>query len=187
MSSLSRLAFLPAIALTAFGFAAGAPRPKLQFFNGSAQTVDIFWLQSTTERVPNGSVAPGGNTVITTTLGHRFAAVGRDDRVERVVTSEVPVQAMRFDPGAGAGFRGLERAQARQCRGEEPAAVSVVRSRVRPGREGEPGGAPGRCPALGAVDAHRAGARTQHGWPAAANHSETPWPQKSWTAEFGEY
>ena len=78
--------------------AAEAPRPKLQFINGSAQTADIFWLKSGTERVPNGSLAPGENTVITTTLGHRFAVVGRDDMAERVVTSEVPVQAMRFGP-----------------------------------------------------------------------------------------
>ena len=48
-------------------------RPRLQIINGSAQPVDIFWLKSETERVPNGSVAPGANTVITTTLGHRFA------------------------------------------------------------------------------------------------------------------
>jgi hypothetical protein len=78
--------------------ARAAERPKLQFINGSAQTVDIFWLKSDTERVPNGSVAPGENTIITTTFGHRFAVVGREDKAERIVTSEVPVQAMRFDP-----------------------------------------------------------------------------------------
>ena len=75
-----------------------AARPRLQIINGSAQAVDIFWLKSETERVPNGSVAPGANTVITTTLGHRFAVVGRDDRTERIVTSRVPVQGFRFDP-----------------------------------------------------------------------------------------
>ena len=75
-----------------------APRPKLQFINGSTQAMDIFWLKSPTERVPNGSVAPGDNTIITTTLGHRFAVVGRDGKGERIITSEVPVQAMRFDP-----------------------------------------------------------------------------------------
>jgi len=78
--------------------ARAAERPKLQFINGSAQTMDVFWLKSDTERVSNGSVAPGENTVITTTFGHRFAVVGRDHKAERVVTSEVPVQAMRFDP-----------------------------------------------------------------------------------------
>jgi dipeptidyl-peptidase-4 len=78
--------------------AAEPPRPKIQIINGSTQAVDVFWLKSDTERVPNGSVAPGENTVITTTLGHRFAVVGRGDKTERFVTSEVPVQAMRFDP-----------------------------------------------------------------------------------------
>eukprot|EP01041_Mallomonas_annulata_P015800 gene15800-33333_t len=33
-------------------------RPRLQIINGSAQSADIFWLKSDTERVPNGSVAP---------------------------------------------------------------------------------------------------------------------------------
>ncbi|MCX5656458.1 MAG: hypothetical protein NTY65_17620, partial [Planctomycetota bacterium] len=74
------------------------PRPKLQIINGSSHTVDIFWLKSDTERVPNGSVAPGKNTVITTTLGHRFEVVGRDDKTTATVTSEVPVQGFRFDP-----------------------------------------------------------------------------------------
>ena len=72
-----------------------APRPKLQFINGSTQAMDIFWLKSATERVPNGSVAPGDNTIITTTLGHRFVIVDREDRSESTVTSEVPVQAFR--------------------------------------------------------------------------------------------
>lgn len=78
--------------------AAEAPRPQLQFINGSTQAADIYWLKSDTERVPNGSIAPGENTVITTTLGHRFAVVGREDKTERIATNEVPVQALRFDP-----------------------------------------------------------------------------------------
>jgi len=75
-----------------------APRPQLQILNGSSQPVDILWLKSATERVPSGSVAPGQHAVLGTTLGHRFAVVGRDDKSERLVTSEVAVQAMRFDP-----------------------------------------------------------------------------------------
>ena len=85
-------------ALVGHVLAAETPRPRLQIINGSAQTVDIFWLKSATERVPNGTVAPGANTDITTTTGHRFAVVGRDNRAERIITSEVLVQAMRFDP-----------------------------------------------------------------------------------------
>ena len=74
------------------------PRPKLQIINGSSQVIDVFWLKPDAERVPNGSVAPGKDTVITTTLGHRFEVVGRDDKTAATVTSEVPVQGFRFDP-----------------------------------------------------------------------------------------
>ncbi|MGA2497810.1 MAG: hypothetical protein ABSH20_08720 [Tepidisphaeraceae bacterium] len=80
------------------------PRPKLQIINGGGQTIDIFWLKSDIERVPNGSVAPGKDTVITTTLGHRFQVVSREDKVAATVTSEVPVQAFRFDPGGRDGI-----------------------------------------------------------------------------------
>ena len=72
------------------------PRPKLQIINGSTQPVDVFWLKSDTERVPNGTVAPGKDAIITTTLGHRFVVVGRADKSEAAVTSEVRVQAFRF-------------------------------------------------------------------------------------------
>ena len=65
-----------------------AVRPRLQIINGSAQSVDIFWLKSDTERVPSGSIAPSANTVITTTLGHRFAKF-RNSRVEGRCPSEV--------------------------------------------------------------------------------------------------
>ncbi len=80
----------------ALGLNAETPRPCLQVINGSSQPVDIFWLKSGAERVPNGSVAPGKDTVITTTLGHRFEIVGPVGKA--TVTSEVPVQAFRFDP-----------------------------------------------------------------------------------------
>ena len=73
-------------------------RPRLQIINGGNQPIDIFWLKSESERVPNGSVAPGKSTMITTTIGHRFAVVGREDKSEATVTSEVPVQGFRFDP-----------------------------------------------------------------------------------------
>ena len=73
-----------------------ADRPRLQIINGSAQPIDIFWLKTDTERVLNGSALPGQDNIITTTLGHRFAIVGREDQAEVKVTSEVPVQAFRF-------------------------------------------------------------------------------------------
>jgi len=73
----------------------GSRRPKLQVLNGSAQTVDVFWLKNEKERVPNGTIAPGRDTIITTSIGHRFAIVARDDKAESIVTSEVPIQAFR--------------------------------------------------------------------------------------------
>ena len=65
--------------------------------------MDIFWLKSNTERVANGSLKPGADTVIGTTLGHRFVVVGREDKVEAVVTCEARVQGFRFDPKAQNG------------------------------------------------------------------------------------
>jgi hypothetical protein len=75
-----------------------APRPKLQVINGGTHPVDVFWLKTEAERVPNGTVAPGKDTFITTTLGHQFLLVGREDKAERAVTAEVRVQGLRFDP-----------------------------------------------------------------------------------------
>lgn len=86
--------------MSAFAFAqeADPQQPKLQIINGSNEPIDIFWLKTDQERVPNGSVDPGQDTIITTTLGHRFAIAGREDKSEGTVTSEVPVQGFRFDP-----------------------------------------------------------------------------------------
>ncbi len=75
-----------------------ASRPVLQVINGSQQPIDIYWLKTDRELVPNGTVAPGNDTVITTTLGHRFKIAAEDDHFETTVTSEVAVQAFRFDP-----------------------------------------------------------------------------------------
>ncbi len=95
----SRL-FLAALTglLAAALHAAEPKRPQLQIINGSRQAVDVFWLKSDTERVPNGNIEPGRNTILTTTLGHRFAVVGHEDKTETTVTSRVPVQGFRFDP-----------------------------------------------------------------------------------------
>ncbi len=71
-------------------------RPRLQIINGSHQAVEIFWLKSASERVSNGVVPPGAETIITTTIGHAFALVGREDKSETMLTSTVPVQAYRF-------------------------------------------------------------------------------------------
>jgi len=97
------LALLAALVLPAT-LARDEERPRLQILNGSAQTIDLFWLKSETERVPNGSVEPGRDTILTTSAGHRFLMVGRDDRREERVTSEVAVQAFRFDPAGRDGI-----------------------------------------------------------------------------------
>ncbi|MCA9042901.1 MAG: hypothetical protein KDA69_01195 [Planctomycetaceae bacterium] len=73
-------------------------RPTLQIINGSQQPVHVYWLESETQRVSNGRIEPGRDSLITTSLGHRFAVVGEEDGTEVTVTSVVPIQAMRFDP-----------------------------------------------------------------------------------------
>ena len=98
MSQHLRIFFIAALLCAALPIRAQEARPVLQILNGSRQTLDVFWLKSDTERVANGSVAPGQDTTITTTLGHRFALVGREDHTEFTVASEVPVQGVRFDP-----------------------------------------------------------------------------------------
>lgn len=78
-------------------------RPKLQIINGSDQPCDIFWLKSDTERIPNGSVESGKDKILTTSIGHRFEIVGRNNKSTLAATSEVPVQAVRFDPSGRDG------------------------------------------------------------------------------------
>lgn len=99
------LGWIPLLCFVAcvVGGAEPVGRPQLQIINGSTQTADIFWLKSATERVPNGSVEPGRDTTITTTIGHRFVIVGRADKAEATVTSEVRVQGFRFDPAGKDG------------------------------------------------------------------------------------
>jgi hypothetical protein len=70
-------------------------RPTLQIINGTPDPVDVLWLADDASRVPQGTVAPGDDTMITTTLGHRFAVVARDGS-ETILTSEVPIQAIRL-------------------------------------------------------------------------------------------
>jgi hypothetical protein len=99
---LSR-ALLAALFLTGSP-APGNERPRLQILNGSTQTIDLFWLKSDTERVPNGSVAAGKDTIFTTSPGHRFLIVGREDKSEATVAAEVMHQAYRFDPAGKDGI-----------------------------------------------------------------------------------
>lgn len=74
--------------------AADPTRPKLQILNGTEGPVEIFWLKSETERVPNGRVDPDKDTIITTTIGHRFVIVDGSGS-ETIIESKRPVQAFR--------------------------------------------------------------------------------------------
>lgn len=82
---------------------------KLQVINGSKNPVRVFWLKTDDERVFNVEIKPGRDSIINTTIGHRFMiersrpSVGDtpDASAEKSqslqVTSLVPVQAIRID------------------------------------------------------------------------------------------
>lgn len=70
-------------------------RPTLQIINGTAEPVEVAWLANDGRRVPQGTVAAGADTIITTTIGHRFAIAGAGGDGETLVTSEIPIQAFR--------------------------------------------------------------------------------------------
>lgn len=80
--------------LLSTALAAEAPRPRLRILNGTDGRVAVFWLKSANERVPNGAVDPGKDTILTTTIGHRFAIVDEAGG-ETVIESRLPVQAHR--------------------------------------------------------------------------------------------
>jgi hypothetical protein len=95
------------LTLIAVGFASltvvakEAAQACLQIINGSGDAVRVEWLKDDGERVPNGVVAAGGDRIITTTLGQRYAVVGKAG--ERIVTSVVRVQGFRYDPPSAEG------------------------------------------------------------------------------------
>ena len=99
MTTLRLLAVLASVSV-----AGAAERPRLQIINASKQALDLFWLKSETERIPNGSVAAGKDTIFTTSTGHRFLMVGREDKTEATVTAKVPIQGFRFDPEGKEGI-----------------------------------------------------------------------------------
>ncbi|MEA3212847.1 MAG: hypothetical protein QOE70_5904 [Chthoniobacter sp.] len=78
--------------------ATAADQARLRIMNASEEKIDLFWLKTNRERVANGSIAPGRDRFIATTIGHRFAIVGRQDHAEAIVTCEVRVQGCLFDP-----------------------------------------------------------------------------------------
>jgi hypothetical protein len=76
-------------------------RPTLQVINASLDPIEVFWINDQGVRVTNGRVPAGKDTFITTSIGHRFAVVGKD--AEEIVTSKVRIQAHRFDPAGKDG------------------------------------------------------------------------------------
>lgn len=104
MSTLRPSSRLLLLALSAISLANAEERPLLQVINASSQPLDLFWLKSDTERVPNGSVAAGKDTIFSTSLGHRFLMVGREDKTEATVTAKVRTQGFRFDPAGKDGI-----------------------------------------------------------------------------------
>ena len=95
---ISVLNLLTLLALPLVAGAEDAQRPVLQIINGSSQPVEVLWLADENRRVPQGRVEPQQERLITTTLGHRFLLVGQENGHEMTVTSQVPIQAVRFDP-----------------------------------------------------------------------------------------
>lgn len=86
-----------AVAIGSASDARSDERPQLQIINGTSEPIEVFWLKNDDDRVSNGKVAPGRWSVITTTIGHRFAIVG-DGGAEAMVESTLPVQAFRYQP-----------------------------------------------------------------------------------------
>ena len=127
-----RLAFL----LLLGGFHATSPaapgdpaptdRPRLQIINGSAQTVDVFWLRSVTERVPHGSVAPGA-------IGRsRITGGGGTGRVKPAQDKEEGEAEEFHDFPAGSAGRGpLRPGERKTPRMASPAAGAIRTPRSR--------------------------------------------------------
>jgi len=76
---------LPALALD---------RPKLQIINTAPHAVEVFWLKPDGGRVSNGTIEPGKDRIIGTTLGHRFVIV--DEGKETEVVSKEQAQQFRY-------------------------------------------------------------------------------------------
>lgn len=81
--------------------ASALDRPKLQILNAGERSVEVFWIAPDGKRVPNGKIEPGKDSIIGTSLGHRFVIV--DENKETEVVSRVSVQAFRHDPAAKDG------------------------------------------------------------------------------------
>lgn len=77
-------------------------RPKLRILNAAPNAVETFWLSPDGRRVPNGTIRPGEDRSIETTLGHSFRIVDGEKGAE--ILCQVPVQCYRYDPEAKEGI-----------------------------------------------------------------------------------
>lgn len=76
--------------------------PKLRILNAAPNAVETFWLSPDGRRVPNGTLPPGEDRIIETTLGHRFRIADGEKGAE--ILCQVPVQCYRYDPEAKQGI-----------------------------------------------------------------------------------
>jgi len=67
-------------------------RPKLQIINAGPDAVEVFWKTPDGRRVSNGKIEPGKDSIIGTTIGHRF----------------IIVDGKRGQGGTGSGWNGTE-------------------------------------------------------------------------------
>jgi hypothetical protein len=82
--------------VSSLGYCQEASKARLQLINGTDETVEVYWIKSQQDRVHQGSIEPGKNKVIHTTIGHRFAVTNRADREIGEIESRVRVQAFRI-------------------------------------------------------------------------------------------
>jgi hypothetical protein len=72
-------------------------RPRIQCFNASDRTIEVFWIRPDQQRISNGKIPPGEQVTIDTQIGHRFAIVDASDQSERIVECSCRIQAFRYD------------------------------------------------------------------------------------------
>ncbi len=84
--------------ISSLASASETPSAKLQIINASTETIDVYWLDQDDKEVPQKPIEPNAHTIISTTLGHRFAIVGQKSKTRREVKSELLVQAVRYAP-----------------------------------------------------------------------------------------
>ena len=75
------------ICLIATSTIAHAARPQLTFQNRLGEDVTVYWVPEKGERREQGKIAPGGELLQQTTIGHRFLVEGEKSDFRREVVS----------------------------------------------------------------------------------------------------